>query len=83
MMAVSFFSPSIASPHKMVSNANTFVITILALLALPSGIFASVCRDKEEICINACREFYNGFKAGLCLVGCKLAYLACKFFLKR
>ncbi|MCB9092860.1 MAG: hypothetical protein H6620_09900 [Halobacteriovoraceae bacterium] len=39
---------------------------------------ARSCEDDERTCVMACHAFNGGMEAGACLVGCRLAYLACK-----
>ncbi len=77
--------PSLASPHQMVSNARGLAVTGLALYALsllPTA-YAFSCKEKEEICVKSCLGGVDGRETGACLIGCRLAYWACKWFIEK
>jgi hypothetical protein len=74
--------PSVVSPLQVVRNANTLAILAIGVLAVLPTAYAGACQETEKICIKACHEFHDGTQAGACLIGCKLAYWACHFFMK-
>lgn len=54
-------------------------IALVILSNLPV-VLAGPCEESEKICVRSCLGGGDGREAGACLVGCKLAYWACKWF---
>jgi len=80
-----FQLPGLPGTTQLLRNARSVAVVAVALAALSSlqVVSAGKCEDTELICVKSCLGGGDGREAGACLVGCKLAYLFCKWFLEK
>jgi len=80
-----FQLPRLSDTRQMLQNARTMAVAAVALAAFSSlqVVSAGKCEDTELICVKSCLGGGDGREAGACLIGCKLAYLFCKWFSRK
>lgn len=68
--------------EQVVRNARSITVYVIAVSVLSALEVASAadCEESERICVRSCLGGGDGREAGACLLGCKLAYLFCKWF---
>ena len=72
--------PGLPGLGQMLRKARTIAICAIALTAFQSLTLACAghCEDREGVCVRVCLGGGSSGDAAACLIGCKLAYWACK-----
>ncbi len=76
------YFPTLPSARQMLRNARVVAVFAVALVAFNelAVAYADRCEDNERVCVRFCLDGRDGRESGACLLGCKLAWLFCKWF---